>query len=54
MIQLLIQIILQDRQHNEPIYSEIQSQTKTYYEKNGFKVDTEHPKLIQNIEHYYA
>lgn len=54
LIQLLIQTIKQERKCDERIYSEIQSQTKSYYEKNGFRVDTEHPKIIQNIEHFYA
>ena len=54
MIQKLIELIKQTRQHHEQIYSEIQSQTKSYYEKNGFRVDSGEPKIIQGIEHFYA
>lgn len=54
MLNKLVEMLKSTRKEGEQIYSYIQAQTQSYYERNGFLVDVEHPMIIQNLKHYKA
>ena len=54
MIDLIVAEIKKIKAPEDKIFSYIQFQTKSFYLRCNFEVDTEHPMVIQNIEHYKA